>query len=132
MLDQGRLLGDGDPDAQAGAAVGSDAAGGYRAVVRDRAFLQLAGTSVAVIAVGWGAFTWLLPPFARTEAGLSTPLIGLLLLANAGCPAAGAVTGRGLRCGRRRGGGRRRLGPHARTQTPGRGRADSPPATVML
>lgn len=34
-------------------------------------------------AVGWGVFSWLLPPFARNQIGLSTSLIGLLLLANA-------------------------------------------------
>ncbi len=57
--------------------------GGYRLVVRDRAFMHLAVTDVAVIAVGWGVFTWLLPPYARSQLGLSAPLIGLLLLANA-------------------------------------------------
>lgn len=31
--------------------------GGYRLVVRDRAFVQLALTNVAMIAVGWGVFT---------------------------------------------------------------------------
>ena len=56
--------------------------GGYRVVVRDRAFMHLALTNVVIIGVGWGVFTWLLPPYAN-EIGLSTPLIGLLLLANA-------------------------------------------------
>src|SRR5690349_19658220 len=58
-------------------------AGGYRLVLRDRAFLHLAFTNVAIIAVGWGVFTWLLPPYAGDQIGLSTRLIGLLLLANA-------------------------------------------------
>jgi len=58
-------------------------AGGYRQVRRDKAFLHLAVTNVAVIAVGWGVFTWVLPPFARDDIGISAPLIGLLLLANA-------------------------------------------------
>lgn len=58
-------------------------AGGYRIVLRDRAFLHLAAVNVATIAIGWGVFTWLLPPYARSEAGISAPLIGLLLLANA-------------------------------------------------
>jgi MFS family permease len=58
-------------------------AGGYRLVLRDRAFVHLAVTNVAMIAVGWGVFTWLLPPYARNEIGISAPLIGLLLLANA-------------------------------------------------
>jgi MFS family permease len=57
--------------------------GGYRLVVRDRAFVRLAGVNVAVIAVGWGAFTWLVPPYAGTQLRVSAPLIGLLLLANA-------------------------------------------------
>jgi MFS family permease len=57
--------------------------GGYRLVLRDRAFLHLALTNVAVIAVGWGVFTWLLPPYAEEQIGIPTRLIGLLLLANA-------------------------------------------------
>jgi MFS family permease len=57
--------------------------GGYRLVARDRPFIHLAITEVALIAVGWGVFTWLVPPYARNEIGISTPLIGLLLLANA-------------------------------------------------
>ena len=57
--------------------------GGYRLVLRDRAFLHLAFTNVAIIAVGWGVFTWLLPPYAEEQIGISTRLIGLLLLANA-------------------------------------------------
>ncbi len=57
--------------------------GGYRIVVRDRAFLQLAITDVAMIAVGWSVFTWLVPPYARNQLGLGAPLIGLIFLANA-------------------------------------------------
>ena len=57
-------------------------AGGYRLVVRDRAFVHLAVTNVAMIAVGWGVFSWLVPPFA-SDLGISARLIGLLLLANA-------------------------------------------------
>ena len=56
--------------------------GGYRVVLRDRAFIRLAGVNVAVIAVGWGAFTWLMPPYAGTQLQVGAPLIGLLLLAN--------------------------------------------------
>ena len=56
---------------------------GYRVVVRDRPFVRLALIHVAVIAVGWGVFTWLVPPFARNDVGVSTRLIGLILLANA-------------------------------------------------
>jgi predicted MFS family arabinose efflux permease len=58
-------------------------AGGYRLVLRDRAFVHLALTNVAIIGVGWGMFTWLMPPYAEELIGLSTRLIGLLLLANA-------------------------------------------------
>ena len=57
--------------------------GGYRLVVRDRAFVHLALTDVAMIAIGWGVFTWLLPPFAQNDVGLSTTRIGLLLTVNA-------------------------------------------------
>jgi MFS family permease len=58
-------------------------AGGYRHVLRDRAFMHLAFTNVAMIGVGWGVFTWLLPPYAEGHVGIPTRLIGLLLLANA-------------------------------------------------
>ena len=58
-------------------------AGGYRVLVRDRPFVRLALTNVAVIAVGWGVFTWVVPPYARGELGVGSRLIGLLLLANA-------------------------------------------------
>jgi MFS family permease len=57
--------------------------GGYRLVLQDRAFVRLLLVNTAVIAVGWGVFTWLLPPYARDALGLGPPLIGLLLLANA-------------------------------------------------
>jgi MFS family permease len=57
--------------------------GGYRLLLRDRAFMRLAATNVAVIAVGWGVFTWVVPPYARAELDVGARLIGLLLLANA-------------------------------------------------
>jgi MFS family permease len=57
--------------------------GGYRVLLRDRAFVRLAVINVAVIAVGWGVFTWVVPPYARGEVGAGPQLIGLLLLANA-------------------------------------------------
>jgi MFS family permease len=56
--------------------------GGYRAVVRDRAFVHLALTNVALIAVGWGVLAWLVAPYAD-QLGIARHLIGLLLLANA-------------------------------------------------
>lgn len=58
-------------------------AGGYRVVLRDAAFMHLALANVAMIAVGWGVFSWLIPSFARNNLGISERLIGLLLLANA-------------------------------------------------
>jgi MFS family permease len=57
--------------------------GGYRVVLRDRAFVHLALTNVAIIAVGWGVLPWLIPAYARHELRLGAGLIGLLLLANA-------------------------------------------------
>jgi MFS family permease len=56
---------------------------GYRVVMGDRAFIHLAAICVAMIAVGWGVFTWLLPAYARDVLGIRAQLIGLLLLANA-------------------------------------------------
>ena len=58
-------------------------AGGYRVVLRDGAFVHLAVANLAMIAVGWGVFSWLIPVFARNNLGISERLIGLLLLANA-------------------------------------------------
>jgi MFS family permease len=64
---------------------------GYALVLRDRAFVHLAVVNVALIAVGWGAFTWLVPPYASGQFGLSAPLIGLLLLANTGTVAVAQI-----------------------------------------
>ena len=58
-------------------------AGGYRVVLRDRAFVRLAAINVAVIAVGWGVFSWIVPAYALGEIGVSTQVIGLMVLANA-------------------------------------------------
>jgi MFS family permease len=58
-------------------------AGGYRRVLRDRPFMRLALTNIAVIAVGWGVFSWIVPAYARGEIGVSTRLIGLMVFANA-------------------------------------------------
>ncbi|MGH3224593.1 MAG: MFS transporter [Streptosporangiaceae bacterium] len=77
-------------------------AGGYRQVLRDTAFIRLAVTNVAMIAVGWGVFTWLLPPYARNEIGIGTSLIGLLLLANAATVVIAQVPVARLAEGRRR------------------------------
>jgi MFS family permease len=65
------------------AAVPEPITGGYRVVLRDRAFVHLALINVAVIGVGWGVFTYVLPAFARRELGASAHVIGLLLSANA-------------------------------------------------
>ena len=57
--------------------------GGYRRVLRDGRFLWLAGINVAVITVGWGYFSWVVPQYAHADLGVSPAPIGLLLLANA-------------------------------------------------
>ena len=76
--------------------------GGYRLVARDRTFIHLVIIDVAMIAVGWGVFSWLLPPYARNELGISAPLIGLLLLANAATVVVAQVPIARLAEGRRR------------------------------
>jgi MFS family permease len=58
-------------------------AGGYRVVLRDRPFVRLALINVAMIAVGWGVFSWIVPAYASGEIGVTTRLIGLMVLANA-------------------------------------------------
>lgn len=58
-------------------------AGGYRIVFRDRPFVRLVPTNVAMIAVGWGVFTWVVPPYARQEIGAGSTLLGFMLFANA-------------------------------------------------
>lgn len=58
-------------------------AAGYRLVLSDRPFRRLALTNIALIAVGWGVFSWIVPAYARGEIGVSTRLIGLMLFANA-------------------------------------------------
>jgi MFS family permease len=76
--------------------------GGYRHVLRDRPFVQLAVTHMAVIAVGWGVFNWLLPAYAGNRLGISTPMIGALLLVNAGTVVVAQVPAARLAEGRRR------------------------------
>lgn len=56
--------------------------GGYRQVLRDRALVRFALINVAMIAVGWGVLSWVVPPYARAI-GIESSLIGLLILANA-------------------------------------------------
>ena len=58
-------------------------AGGYLRVLRDRPFLRLAAANTALIAVGWGVFSWIVPLYAKNELQVSSELVGLLLLANA-------------------------------------------------
>ncbi len=58
------------------------ATGGYRRLLRDRAFVHFALTNIALIAVGWGVLAWIVPPYAQ-ELGIAPGLIGLLFLANA-------------------------------------------------
>jgi MFS family permease len=78
------------------------ARGGYRRVARDRPFVRLLAIDVAMIAVGWGVFSWLVPPYARGYLGISAPLIGLLLLANAATVVVAQVPAARLAEGRRR------------------------------
>jgi MFS family permease len=77
-------------------------AGGYRVVLRDRAFLHLAGVNVAMIAVGWGVLPWVVPPYAAQELGLSPQVIGLVLGANAATVVAAQVPVARLAEGHRR------------------------------
>jgi len=79
-------------------------AGGYRVVLRDRPFLHLALINTALIGVGWGIFTWVVPAYANGELGLGTGLIGLLLLANMLTVAAVQIPAARLLEGRRRAG----------------------------
>jgi MFS family permease len=58
-----------------------EAAGGYRAVLRDRNFLGLLGLNVLFVAVGYEVFA-LLAPFAKNYAGVSERWVGLIWLAN--------------------------------------------------
>jgi MFS family permease len=57
--------------------------GGYRIVLRDRPFVRLALINVAIIAVGWGFFSWIVPVYARMAIGVSTRIVGAMVLANA-------------------------------------------------
>ena len=56
---------------------------GYRVVLRDRAFLHLVGINLAMIAVGWSVFSWLLPVYASGGLHIGAQLIGMLVTANA-------------------------------------------------
>jgi predicted MFS family arabinose efflux permease len=56
---------------------------GYRTVLGDRVFVGLVLTNVAMIAVGWGVFSWVVPTYAAGTLSIDTGLVGLLLLANA-------------------------------------------------
>jgi MFS family permease len=76
--------------------------GGYRRVLGDGAFLHLALTNVAVIAVGWGVLPWVVPPYAKNEIGVDARLIGLLMLANAATVVLAQVPVTRLAEGRRR------------------------------
>lgn len=76
--------------------------GGYGQVFRDRAFVRLALTNVAMIAAGWGVINWLLPAYARNTLGIDTRLIGLMLLANTATVVVAQVPIARLAEGRRR------------------------------
>jgi MFS family permease len=76
-----------------------EAAGGYRAVFRDRNFVALLGLNVLFVAVGYEVFA-LLPPFAKNYADVDEHWIGYIWLANtlliviAQLPVAKALEGR--------------------------------------
>ena len=76
--------------------------GGYRRVLRHGAFVWLAGVNVAVITVGWGFFSWVVPQYARADIGVPVRLVGLLLLANAFTVAVAQIPGTRALEGRRR------------------------------
>src|SRR5262249_17828082 len=78
--------------------------GGSRLLARDRAFVRLAAVNVAVIAVGWGFFTWVVPPYVHQQIGAGTRAIGLLLSANALTVVAAQIPVAKLAEGRRRAG----------------------------
>jgi MFS family permease len=78
-------------------------AGGYREVLSDRTFLHLAATNAVIIAIGWGVISWIVPPYAKSELGVGSQLIGLLLLANAVTVVVAQVPIAKLAEGRRRG-----------------------------
>jgi MFS family permease len=77
--------------------------GGYRLLLHDRPFVHLAVTNVALIAVGWGVFTWIVPPYASEQLGASPRLIGSLLFANAVTVVFAQIPVTRLSEGRRRG-----------------------------
>jgi MFS family permease len=56
--------------------------GGYRQVLRDRALVAVAVINVAIIGVGWGFFSWVVPPFVHSVLDVGPETIGLVLLAN--------------------------------------------------
>jgi MFS family permease len=76
--------------------------GGYRVVFRDRPFVRLAIINVGVIAVGWGVFSWIVPAYAGGEIGVSTGLIGFMVLANAVTVVLAQIPAARLAEGRRR------------------------------
>lgn len=59
----------------------ANAAGGYRAILRDRNFVALMGLNVLFVAVGYEIFA-LLPPFAKNYADVSERWVGFIWLAN--------------------------------------------------
>jgi len=77
-------------------------AGGYRQVLSDGPFLQLAATNTVIVAIGWGVLSWIVPPYAKSELGVGSRLIGLLLLANAATVVVAQVPVAKLAEGRRR------------------------------
>src|SRR3954462_9772799 len=68
-----------EPAVQAPTVESGEAAGGYRAVMRDRNFVWLMALNVIFVAVGYEVFA-LLPPFAKNYAGVSEKWVGTMWL----------------------------------------------------
>ena len=71
-------------------------------MLSDGPFLQLAATNTVIVAIGWGVLSWIVPPYAKSELGVGSRLIGLLLLANAATVVVAQVPVAKLAEGRRR------------------------------
>ena len=59
-----------------------DVAGGYREVLRDRAFLAIWGLAALLVAFGFGQYEAAIPPFATGTAHVSAHALGYVFAAN--------------------------------------------------
>ena len=65
-----------------GTAAHAGAAGGFRAVARDRRFLILIAVNIVLIIVGYTLFSNILPPFAEAHTRVGPGAIGIIVLFN--------------------------------------------------